>query len=71
NNETCAGEAFGYKQLFHEPIMGGGLWTATALALIFSNGAGLVWLLSMVGLVLWLIIFWFYRRRQLREIKKY
>jgi ESS family glutamate:Na+ symporter len=39
-NETDAPKAFGYKQLLHEPIMGGGLWTASAVPLIvlFKSG---------------------------------
>ena len=29
-NKTPAAMSFGYKQLLHEPFMGGGLWTALA-----------------------------------------
>ena len=29
-NKTPAAMSFGYKQLLHEPFMGGGLWAALA-----------------------------------------
>ncbi len=57
-NKSSAPAAFGYKQLLHEPIMGGGLWTAMALPLVFSQGAPLVLLISAVFLALWLFIAW-------------
>ena len=37
-NETPALAAFSYKQLIHEPLVGGGLWTATVLPFIASSG---------------------------------
>ena len=43
-NKTAAAMSFGYKQLLHEPFMGGGLWTALALSLVFEYG--------------WLHVFW-------------
>lgn len=33
-----AAESFGCKQLLHEPFIGGGLWTALALTLVFNIG---------------------------------
>eukprot|EP00054_Salpingoeca_dolichothecata_P023372 m.155659 g.155659 ORF g.155659 m.155659 type:complete len:209 (-) comp24660_c0_seq7:98-724(-) len=53
-NKTPALEAFSYKQLLHEPIVGGGLWTATVLPFIASTGA---W--PAVGVTFGALVFWF------------
>ena len=55
-NKTEAAASFGYKQLFHEPIMGGGLWTALALTLVFTIGWLPVLIFSLVMLIIWSII---------------
>ena len=55
-NKTEAAATFGYKQLIHEPIMGGGLWTALALTLVFSIGWKPVWIISVIMLAIWSII---------------
>ena len=52
-NRTEAATAFGYKQLLHEPFMGGGICTALALTLVFAIGWFKVFLISCVLLVLW------------------
>lgn len=39
DNRTGAMENFGYKQLLFEPVVGGGLFTAMSLPLIFQFGA--------------------------------
>ena len=52
--KTVAVSAFGYKQLLHEPFMGGGLWTSTAVILIAQHG-GLV----VLGICLFAIVAWF------------
>lgn len=52
-NKTEAASSFGYKQLIHEPIMGGGLWTAFALTLVFSIGWLPVFIISCVMLLIW------------------
>jgi ESS family glutamate:Na+ symporter len=54
-NKTCAAASFGYKQLLHEPIMGGGLWTAVALVLVYRWGWLPVFLLSSGMLVFWIL----------------
>lgn len=54
-NETIATEAFGYKQLLHEPIMGGGLWTSLALPLVMYGKGMMVWLIALAALVISLI----------------
>ena len=56
-SKTIAPQAFGYKQLLHEPIMGGGLWTSTALVLVANHGALPIWLISAGVIIFWLF-FW-------------
>ena len=55
-NKTEAAASFGYKQLIHEPIMGGGLWTAFALTLVFTIGWFPVWIISCIMLLVWGVI---------------
>ena len=62
-NKTIAAASFGYKQLIHEPIMGGGLWTAFALTLVFSIGWMPVWIFCSVMLLIWGIVTLFICRR--------
>lgn len=52
-NRTNAGEAFAYKQLFHEPFMGGGLWTSTAVSLVVVWGGPVVLGISLTAMGLW------------------
>lgn len=56
--ETPAYSAFGYKQLLHEPFMGGGLWTSIAIPLAITQGAGIVLLISMLALLAWGGMWW-------------
>lgn len=56
-NKTIAAEAFGYKQLLHEPIMGGGIWTSFAVPLLLAHGYPIVFFTSLIMLILWLL-FW-------------
>ncbi len=55
-SKTCAAQAFGYKQLLHEPVMGGGLWTAIALTLLYKLGWQTMLIISTSALVLWIIV---------------
>lgn len=57
-NRTPAAMSFGYKQLLHEPFMGGGLWTALALTLVYNEHIGWlkVFLFSLAMLVIWGIV---------------
>lgn len=55
-NKTTAAASFGYKQLIHEPVMGGGLWTALALTLVFTIGWLKVWVFSAAMLLVWGVI---------------
>jgi len=52
-NRTPAAMSFGYKQLLHEPFMGGGLWTALALTLVYKFGWLPVFGFCLAMLVLW------------------
>lgn len=59
---TGAFESFAYKQLFFEPIVGGGLFTAAAPALIRQFGALAILLLTAGLLAFWIVFgFWNYR----------
>ena len=52
-NKTPAAMSFGYKQLLHEPFMGGGLWTALALSLVYRFGWLPVFGFCAVMLFMW------------------
>ena len=54
--ETPAAEAFAAKQVVHEPFMGGGLWTATAIPLIAIYGPAKVFFITTSALTIWLLI---------------
>jgi ESS family glutamate:Na+ symporter len=56
--ETPAYSAFGYKQLLHEPIMGGGIWTSIAMPLCVMSGSWLVLFISLGAIAIWLLV-WF------------
>jgi len=53
--ESPAADAFASKQLLHEPFMGGGLWTSSAIILLFAWGAWPVFLIAVGAVVIWLI----------------
>jgi len=65
-SETVAIEAFGYKQLIHEPILGGGLFTGAAVTLIYSYGPVPILLFTAGMIFFWLAFyrFAFYKKRQ-------
>ncbi|MEM1242613.1 MAG: sodium:glutamate symporter, partial [Cyanobacteria bacterium P01_H01_bin.26] len=54
HNDSGAFESFAYKQLFFEPIVGGGLFTAAAPALIVRFGLGGMLLITGGLLLFWL-----------------
>jgi ESS family glutamate:Na+ symporter len=54
--ETPAAEAFAEKQLMHEPFMGGGLWTSSAIPLIFYWGALPVFSIACGAVGVWLAV---------------
>jgi len=55
-HETVAISAFGYKQLLHEPFMGGGIWTSTAILLVAGYGGWIVLAISAAAIVIWLMV---------------
>jgi ESS family glutamate:Na+ symporter len=55
-SETDAPSAFGYKQLLHEPIMGGGFWTSMAIPLVILQGGWFVFIISACAIIFWLIV---------------
>lgn len=55
-SETDALSAFGYKQLLHEPFMGGGLWTSMAVPLAITQGPMVVCLISIVAIAAWVVV---------------
>jgi glutamate:Na+ symporter, ESS family len=59
DNRSGAYESFGYKQLFFEPIVGGGLFTGAAPTLINQFGMVPVLLLTSVILAAWLTFGYF------------
>lgn len=65
DNKTGAFESFAYKQLFFEPIVGGGLFTAAAPALIKEFGAFSILILTGGLLIFWLV-FGFYLFKKIR-----
>ncbi|WP_205369430.1 sodium/glutamate symporter [Thermoleptolyngbya sp. PKUAC-SCTB121] len=67
DNSTGAFESFAYKQLFFEPIVGGGLFTAAAPALV--NSWGLVPVLLLTGglLIFWLVVGYLLMRQERRH----
>ncbi len=65
--ETEAAEAFGYKQLLHEPFMGGGLWTSTAVLLIAQRGGWLVLGISAGAIVAWFVIWRLFLKKKMPQ----
>lgn len=55
DNSSGAFESFAYKQLFFEPIVGGGIFTAAAPALIRQFGSISILLLTTGLLAFWLV----------------
>ncbi len=53
--ETPAADAFASKQLLHEPFMGGGLWTSSAMLLLATKGAWPVFLIACGAVATWTI----------------
>jgi ESS family glutamate:Na+ symporter len=55
-NKTEAASAFGYKQLLHEPFMGGGLWTSSAVIIVAAKGGWVVLGISLGAIAAWLAV---------------
>jgi ESS family glutamate:Na+ symporter len=66
DSKTCAAASFGYKQLLHEPFMGGGLWTAFAFTLVIDWGWMKVFVISCAMLAAWVACAFFLMRGRKR-----
>jgi glutamate:Na+ symporter, ESS family len=55
-NRSGGMEAFGYKQLLFEPVVGGGLFTAASVPLVAQLGAVPVLIGTAVLLVFWVVV---------------
>ncbi len=66
--ETDATSAFGYKQLLHEPIMGGGLWTSAAIPLALAYNPGIVFGISIGAIAIWLVAWTVLFRKQVAAV---
>ncbi|HKA67860.1 MAG TPA: hypothetical protein VKG85_01950 [Actinomycetes bacterium] len=65
---TGAAMGYGYKQLFYEPFLGGGILTALSVPLIISIGSlafGVASAATTVGLIIWGVV----RNRHARQIR--
>ena len=62
--DTPAADAFACKQIVHEPFMGGGLWTSTAIPLIAIYGPGRIFIVAVVVISIWLTIGWKMRQKK-------
>jgi len=56
-HKTPAIEAFGYKQLLHEPILGGGLFTGAALPLVYNYGPLAIFLFALGMIIFWQLFY--------------
>ncbi len=56
DNETPALEGFGYKQLLFEPLVGGGLFTAASLPLVYQFGPMAILILASIMTLFFLIL---------------
>ena len=54
--ETPAADAFAYKQIIHEPFMGGGLWTSAAIPLLALWGGWPVFGIACGAVAIWLLV---------------
>ena len=61
--ETEAAEAFAAKQLLHEPFMGGGLWTGTAIPLLALWGGWPVFGMAVGAMAVWSVFLVVLNRR--------
>jgi glutamate:Na+ symporter, ESS family len=56
---TCAARGYGYKQLFYEPLLGGGILTALSVPIILSIGSltfGIASAAMTAGFITWGIV---------------
>ena len=61
--KSPAADAFACKQVLHEPFMGGGLWTSTAIPLLVLWGGWPVFGIACGAMVFWLAVVFVLRPR--------
>jgi ESS family glutamate:Na+ symporter len=61
-NKTSAMSSFGYKQLLHEPLLGGGIITSLAVPLVISSGILPFLIFTSLVLLFWFGFYFFYLR---------
>lgn len=61
--KSNAADAFACKQLLHEPIMGGGLWTAMAIPMIATVGLPIVFAITTTAMTFWTIALLIMKRK--------
>ena len=66
-SKTSASTVFGCKQLLHEPVMGGGVWTAMAVPLVFKLGPWPVIFISLGVVAAWIVVWLVFLRRPRAE----
>ena len=66
SGENPAYSSFALKQLLHEPIMGGGIWTSVALPLTHKIGPWAVFGISIGVCIFWSLLYRFYLYPQMR-----
>lgn len=69
DNKSGGLENFGYKQLLFEPIVGGGLFTASVLPLVAQFGAPVVLLITAVLMIAWLLFGFLIMKPSLIRVK--
>ncbi|MFU8786483.1 MAG: sodium/glutamate symporter [Candidatus Izemoplasmataceae bacterium] len=68
--ETGAMEAFGYKQLMFEPLVGGGFMTALSVPLIYQFGPIPILIFSFVVMIIWMMLgLLYFGKKDSSEIK--
>ncbi len=67
DSETPAYYAFGYKQLLHEPFLGGGIWTSIAVPLVIISGPRVVFFISLGAVLAWTVVWWIFFRKSIKK----
>lgn len=70
DNRTPAMEGFGYKQLLFEPLVGGGLFTAASIPLVYQFGAEVILIFSLAAVFISFFFgyIFFYRKNRKKNI---
>lgn len=67
-NKTPALNAFSYKQLLHEPVVGGGLWTALVIPFVKHVGLWPATGLCFGVVAMWFLVHYFVFHRQKHSV---